>query len=105
MPVDDSTVIFKYDTVNTAKVFLGFVTSNEPILDITEELLWHRTEEEGYEFIYLTLAEIYAETKVLYDGSSNITVVYESPLDGVVYQCNNYEEGEWFKIGVLYGYA
>lgn len=109
--VDKSTVIYKYDTVNTAKVLLGCLTSERPLMDITDELPWHYEEVNGFDFISLTLAEIYEEVKRIYEDDEDwqdnniITVLCTSPLDGIIYQCNNYAEGEWYTQGALYGYA
>ena len=67
-----------------------------------DELKWHTHKGEGY----LTLQEIYEQIKAKgYDGV--IYVWEEQPLEGTIYMCENYGEGEgeWVEHGTTRGYA
>ena len=40
-----------------------------------------------------------------YENYSIITVICETPLDGVIYQYGNYNDGSWYNHGKTVGYA
>ena len=76
---------------------------------MTHELPWRKRQpnERTREYIpsEITLAEIYEYVKKNIPDRILITVFVNEPLKAPVYQCNNYTVGEWWKIGVLSGYA
>lgn len=71
------------------------------VLD-NDMLSWHDGDDNDER--YLTLGEIYQQVKALGDHGT-ITVIYETPLSGTIYQCGNYAEGEWVIHGTTKGYA
>lgn len=74
------------------------------LIDVTDELKWHHIEENEWEFDYLTLEEIYKQCKGLHP-SEIIYAIQDDPLHTTIYQCGNYEEGQWIEWGKGMGYA
>lgn len=67
-------------------------------------LLWNCEKlKDGEPRYFLTLSEIYHQLEFL--NPTLITVFVNNPMYCTVYQCNNYERGEWVKLGVIRGYA
>lgn len=63
-------------------------------------LKWHKEFGEKY----ITLGEIYRQ--LLERGYTGIIYVWEeTPLEGTIYQCSNYEQGQWKEHGKTKGYA
>ena len=63
---------------------------------------------EPIETEYLTLTEIYEQVKAEkgYNGSCPlITVFVNDPMRTQVFQCNNYENGKWVRLGDFMGDA
>lgn len=96
------------NTIGNEKVFEGMhnvtilVGFKYCVLD-NDELKWHKLHKNSKER-YLTLKEIYQQLKEKgYEGV--IYVWIETPLGGTIYQCGNYEEGQWIKHGNTRGYA
>lgn len=53
---------------------------------------------------FLTLGDIYKQCYCKY----NCQIIYvweESPLEGVIWMCGNYNDGEWVKQGTTRGFA
>lgn len=94
--------VVRFDSVNCTSVYLG---GFEHLDRVTDKLNWHTEFVEGLDMDVstLTLTEIYEQLKRM--SSRIITVFVDSPLEGVIYQCGNYEEGKWVKIGTTKGYA
>lgn len=101
-------------TVREFHVYLG---SFSELVNISNKLKYHvepMEEMGGEETIYITLKEIYEQVKVMYgrvsqiDGKERtpiITVFDEAPMRSTIYQCGNYSEGCWVKLGEIQGYA
>lgn len=104
--VDSDKVIYWTDGVSESTVYVGGLND---LVNITQELPWRKREpnERTREYIpsEITLAEIYEYVKKNIPERVLITVFVNEPLKAPVYQCNNYTVGEWWKIGVLSGYA
>jgi len=84
--------------------------------DYTEHFIfkpkWTVKEDEVDIWYSLTLKDIYEQVQSYYDekygykGSCPvIMVIYESGLNGYIYECNNYNQGEWVLHGTTKGYA
>lgn len=68
------------------------------------KLPWRRKGGEFGKLEYLTLGEIYeAVPKIC--RMRIITVIVNDPLKSIIFQCGNYEEGKWIKLGEVMGYA
>lgn len=101
-------------TVREFHVYLGSFSS---LVNISDELKYHvepLEEMGGEETIYITLKEIYEQVKamnnkmVCIDGIEYIpmiTVFDEAPMRSTIYQCGNYGDGCWVKLGEIQGYA
>jgi hypothetical protein len=101
-------------TVREFHVYLG---SFSELVNISNKLKYHVEPDEemgGEQTIYITLKEIYEQVKAMYsrvnciDGKTYtpiITVFDESPMRSTIYQCGNYGEGCWVKLGEIQGYA
>lgn len=104
-------------TVREFHVYLG---SFGELVNISSELKYHiDTPEEfgGEEVIHIKLKEIYEQVKEKYGHDIKfgvmiggvfvpmITVFDESPMRSTIYQCGNYGEGCWVKLGEIQGYA
>ena len=98
--------IVKWDTVNVAGVYVGTI---ENMMNVTEAISWHSEPMGDFDYISLTLSEIYEQVsklEIMKGGLRIITVFQEGPLDGDIYQCGNYSEADkWVQIGTLRGYA
>lgn len=95
----------KFDGVNAVGVYTGSVAL-EGLVFANHRLNWRKDEEAtrmtGVDYYELTLDEI---AEQLGQNGAMITVFFEGPLDGVIYQYGNYGDGKWYKAGTLYGYA
>lgn len=101
-------------TVRQFHVYLG---SFGELVNISDKLKYHVEPVEeagGEETVYITLKEIYEQVKVMYgrvsqfDGKERtpmITVFDEGAMHSRIYQCGNYGEGCWVKLGEVQGYA
>lgn len=97
------TTIARFDGVNSSAVYLGGVTR---LKNVSEQLNWHEEKCEALYMVveHLTLDEIYKQCREKF-GLSIVTVFVDDPLKGVIYQCNNYENGKWVKYGETIGYS
>ena len=95
--------ITEFDSVSTATVYLG---SLDNLKKINNELSWHVEFSQGLGFAIrtLTLEEVFKQVYERY-GSNLITIFVNGPMHGEIYQCNNYEDGEWVEYGSTIGYA
>lgn len=101
-------------TVREFHVYLG---SFSELVNISNKLTYHVEPVEemgGEETIYITLKEIYEQVKEMcsrvncINGKTYtpmITVFDEAPMRSTIYQCGNYGEGCWVKLGEIQGYA
>lgn len=107
--VDGNIVIYEQDYVHALGIFEGSIIDNSLKQIPNEKFKWD--EYSNFEapedvFRYLSLDDIWKQYKENMNGASPLlTVVYESSLDGVIYQYGNYSDGKWYKIGELRGYA
>ena len=95
--------VCRFDTVNETSVYAGGLNR---LVNITDKLSWHK---EYFDSLYmdietLTLSEIWEQAKE-FSEDRILTVFEDSPLKGTIYQCGNYEEGKWVKLGNTMGYA
>lgn len=101
----------------TVREFHAYLGSFSELVNISNKLKYHVEPLEeigGEETIYITLKEIYEQVKEIY-GRVNctncktytpiITVFDESPMRSTIYQCGNYSEGCWVKLGEIQGYV
>lgn len=95
--------VVEFDSVDSTAVYLGGVSC---LKKVNDELNWHEEEVESLDMNIksLTLTEIYEQLKEVY-GCQIITVFVDSPMHGEIYQCGNYEDGKWVKLGSTMGYA
>ena len=98
--------IYKWNHgVNECGVYIGRLSR---LKDITEEIVWdHIQVNDGmYYEQSLTLRQIYEQvSKIAGYYRSIITVIQDDPMRSQIYQCNNYENGFWVKLGEVQGYA
>ena len=80
-------------------VYIGGFGSLQPA---TFLLKFRTVQRDDWEFLALTLEEIYDQLK---DKASIITVFDQSALNCDIFQCGNYEDGKWVKMGNVIGYA
>lgn len=67
-------------------------------------LKWHKEGKDEFRDSYLSLQEIYEQIKAM--GYQGVIYVWEdTPLEGRIYMCGNYEEGQWILHGKTSGYA
>ena len=95
--------VVDFDTVNQTSVYLGGLRN---LQNITKDLFWHKEYVEGLEMEVgtLTLSEIWEYVKSSYNNQRIVTVFVDSTTHGDIYQCGNYEEGKWVKLGETQGY-
>lgn len=95
--------IVKWDSVGVAAVYIGGVCE---LQNVTDKLRWRSEDDQeyGYHAECLTLREIYEQLKEIYPHAI-ITVFQNSPLNGEIYQCGNYKDGQWIEHGTTKGYA
>lgn len=95
--------ITEFDSVSKATVYLGGLDN---LQKINNELSWHVEYSKGLGFAIrtLTLKEVFDQVYEKY-GSSLITVFINGPMHGEIYQCGNYEIGDWVEYGSTIGYA
>lgn len=100
MKVDSNTKIYEFDGTTAAGVYIGFL---DRLVYVGNILKWNEEEvkEIGEKFTFLTLREIREQL----EGAMIVTVIVNRPTSGAVYQCGNYKDNEWYKIGELNGYA
>ena len=98
--VDSDKVIYWKNGVSESTVYVGGLND---LVNITQELPWRKREPN--EPLEITLAEIYEYVKKNIPDRILITVFVNEPLKAPVYQCSNFTRGQWWKIGVLSGYA
>ena len=84
--VDENTIIFR--TSSMIYYFVGFKR-------IIEDLTWNKGEEDDY----LTLKEISEQVKF------PVRVIFDSGLQGFIYEYGNYNDGKWRLYGITKGYA
>lgn len=97
-------------TVREFHVYLG---SFSELVNISNKLKYHvepMEEMGGEETIYITLKEIYEQVKEMCSIDGNvyeplITVFDEGAMRTQIYQCGNYSDGCWVKLGEIQGYA
>lgn len=80
-------------------VYIGGFNNLQPA---TTLLKFRIVQMDNWEFLALTLEEIYDQLK---DKASIITVFNQSALSCDIFQCGNYEDGKWVKMGTVMGYA
>ena len=95
------------DNIDNVEVHQGqyfvMIIVNEKTID-ANTLKWHEENYEEFGERYITLGEIYRQLlKKGYTGT--IYVWEETPLEGTIYQCGNYEQGQWMEHGKTKGYA
>ena len=96
--LDGNTEIVRFDGVTNSTVYIGGFGYLE---NATDSLIWREEEMADMDKCEcLTLKEIYEQL-----GNQMITVFVEEPLAGLIYQCGNYDDGEWWQVGTLEGYA
>ena len=94
----------------TVREFHVYVGGFGSLINVSALLKYHVDKPEefgGEEVIHIKLKEIYEQVKSIIDGISSpmITVFDESPSRTRIYQCGNYSEGCWVKLGEIQGYA
>ena len=97
--ISKDTLIYRFDGVTATGIYIGSLDDLRLVA-----VRWRKDPEAGEYGINpdcLTLGEI-AEQLEQY---GLITVIVDSPLEGVIYQHGNYSDGEWYEIGQLCGYA
>lgn len=99
--IPGDTVIWKFDGVGAAAVYLGWLT------DLTPAAVKWRQDDESYETAevcdgepdFITLNEIAEQFP-----DQMITVIIDDPLDGEIYNYGNAGK-KWLRIGTTGGYA
>lgn len=96
--------VVDFDSITQTSVYVGFLSD---LVNYTNTLDWHKKFVNGLDMEVgtLSLTEIYEQIKAVCGGSRVITVFVENPLHGEIYQCGNYEDGKWVKLGNTMGYA
>lgn len=104
----------------TVRMFHVYLGSFDELVNISNELNYHVDKPEefgGDEVIHIKLKEIYEQVKEKYGHDITfgaqigrvfvpmITVFDESPMRSKIYQCGNYGDGLWVKLGEIQGYA
>lgn len=80
-------------------IYIGFY---DRLRNITSRIKWRSEYAIGCgEIKRITLREIYEQART----DEILTVFYVSALRTDVYQCGNYKQGQWVKVGKLFGYA
>jgi hypothetical protein len=94
-----------------------YIGSFGELVNISNKLEYHVEPKEeigGEEVISITLKEIYEQVKKMWGSNywfdsktytPMITVFDESPMRSKIYQCGNYGDGLWVKLGEIQGYA
>lgn len=95
--------VIRFDSITETSVYVGGM---DRLVNITDKLKWHTQYVEALcmDVGTLTLSEIYEQAKE-FNWDRMLTVFVESSLEGVIYQCGNYEDGKWVKYGTTRGYA
>ncbi len=100
----------------SVREFHIYIGSFGNLINISDKIKYHveTIEEMGEEVIYITLKEVYEQVLELFKKTSPIkgeklspfiTVFDESPSRTRIYQCGNYGDGYWVKLGDIQGYA
>lgn len=92
------TKIYAPDNIDLVMIFIGSMTKQTVRPVLLSALKWHKEADSNG---YLTLDEIRKQLAT----DELITVVVETPLSGVIYQCSNYASGVWVEHGTTKGYA
>lgn len=101
----NNTVLWETPAGEVVSIYEGSFVSGLKELD-REKFQWNKESEfEGSPIRSITLNEIYRQAKLMGVKERLITVFYTSAMDGVIYLCGNYAEGDWEAIGKTKGYA
>ncbi len=99
--MDGTEEFARFHSVEQTAVYIGSMTD---LVNVTNELKWRQDEEAsayGETIEVLSLNEI---AEQCHGKGGLITVIYERPTGGAVYQYGNYGD-VWYRIGDLMGYA
>lgn len=99
---DIDKVVVMDNNIDDFAIYLGGLTR---LKDITKEFVYDSEMINGYLMESITLGEIREQAESIGYKDKLITVISNAPLEGAIYQLNNYLNGKWYKIGDTIGYA
>ena len=95
--------VTRFDSIETTSVYRGGFGN---LKNVTDTLKWHSEYAEGLcmgmDVETLTLTEI---SEQLSDTREIITVIQDGPMKCKIFQYGNYNDGKWYKLGEVMGYA
>ena len=97
-------VVTRFDSIEHTSVYLGGLND---LKDVSDTLEWHTQWVEGLymDVGTLSLSEIYEQLKERNKEREIITVIQNDPMRCEIFQCGNYDDGKWYRLGEIMGYA
>lgn len=97
--------VYRFDGVTATDVYAGGLNN---MAKVTASIQWRKPDPDYPELgEYATLSDIHDSYKAITGASANIilTVFENGPTHCNIFQCGNYKEGRWVKLGSVMGYA